>query len=520
MLLLSRRAASALSLGALFVLASCNGGGGGGSVPTTQTRGGVSSMLSAHGVAPDVQPTRCPTADYTCIQHVVIIIQENRSFNNLFMGYPGAETRGYGMAGSVRVPLQPRIFQSQIGDISHCFEDAMKAWDAGKMDGFDQEKAESFPVTNCPSIYRNGEPIGTSGLWNPYVYVPNGTPNYVNEAGPYWQMALQYVLADHYFPTDFGPSFTAHQYLVASTTDVARDLAIVDYPGTLNDEGGMTLASNQSWSCDSPSDLRTALLDAQRMILQGAGPFPCFTQYRTIADSLDARSVSWQFYTPTTNKVPGCPRCEPGDYIWSPFSAIDAIRNGPDWVNVISPQTKVLDVAAKGQLKGVTWVVPDGTYSDHAGPYITDEGPSWVAAIVNAIGSGPQWYSTAIIVLWDDWGGMYDPVPPPQMDFRGLGIRTPLIIISPYAKRGKVSKTLFEPGSVLKFVETVFHLPPIGGSCPAPAANGYGYTDCRANVLDGFDFHQMPRAFTPIKAKYPPSTFTNSSAAPVAPDTE
>jgi phospholipase C len=248
--------------------------------------------------------------------------------------------------------------------------------------------------------------------------------------------------------------------------------------------------------------------------MAAAGPFPCFTQYRTIANSLDARGVPWRFYTPTTGNF------AKGDYIWSPFSAIDAVRNGPDWSNVISPQTDVLAAAQNGKLQGVTWVVPDGTYSDHAGPYVTDEGPSWVSAIVNAVGKGPQWNSTAIVVLWDDWGGLYDPIPPPQMDFRGLGIRTPLMVISPYAEHGKVDKTLYEPGSILKFIETVFNLPPIGGHCPAAPANGFGYTDCRANVLGGFDFRQMPRAFTPIKTKYPPSTFTQSTAAAVPPDTE
>lgn len=218
---------------------------------------------------------------------------------------------------------------------------------------------------------------------------------------------------------------------------------------------------------------------------------------------------------------PACPNCKKGDYIWSPFSSIKAVRRNPErWANVISPQTKVLDAAKKGELKAVTWVVPDGKYSDHPGPYVTNAGPSWVTAVVNAVGKGPQWSSTAIIVVWDDWGGYYDPLSPPQMDFRGLGIRTPLIIISPYAQHHRVSKTLYEPGSMLKFIETVFKLPPIGGSCPNPTKKGSGYTDCRANVLDGFDFGQTPRAFTPFKSTYPPSFFTNSKPSDIPPDTE
>jgi|SRR5579884_539972 len=502
-------AGSVLALGTL--LASCRGGAG----PSQVLPGNGQEIGTSSSEAANVRPTPCAAANYTCIQHVVIIIQENRSFNNLFMNYPGATTRTTGMAGSRVIPLRPRTFESQIGDISHCWQDAMNAWHFGRMDGFDKELAESFPVANCPSLANRGRPIGTSGIWNPYVYVPNDAPNYVNEAGPYWQMARQGVLADHYFPTDFGPSFTAHQYLVAGTTDIARDLAIVNYPGILNRRGGVSLASATSWSCDSPQTLRTSILDAQRMVSPATGPFPCFTQYRTIADSLDARGVSWQFYTPTTGNFPA------GDYIWSPFSSIRSIRFGPDWANVITPQTSVLKAAQTGKLKAITWVVPDGTYSDHAGPYITDEGPSWVSAVVNAVGTSKQWSSSAIIVVWDDWGGMYDGERPPQMDFRGLGIRTPLVIISPYAQRGTVSKTLYEPGSILKFVETVFQLPPIGGSCPAIPANGFGYTDCRANNLDGFNFRQMPRAFIPIKAKYPPSFFTKMKASSaVPPDNE
>lgn len=476
------------------------------------------SNAMPHGTpVPHAGPTRCPAANYTCIQHVVIIIQENRSFNNLFMGYPGAATQRFGMAGLQRVALKPLKLEYSLGDISHCWQDAMNAWNGGKMNGFENERVETFPIANCPSLAKL---VGTSGIHSPYVFVPHDAPNYVDEAGPYWQMARQYVLADHYFPTDFGPSFTAHQYLVSGTTDIKHNLAIVNYPGWFHN-GVVNLSAGTSWSCDSrPAISRTSTLDARRTVHPVAGPTPCFTQYRTIADSLDAGNVAWRFYTYSTGSGPACPDCQKGDYIWSPFSAIDAVRHGPDWANVISPQTDVLAAAKNGQLKGVTWVVPDGKYSDHSGPYVTDKGPSWVSAIVNAVGTGPQWYSTAVIVLWDDWGGLYDPIPPPQMDFRGLGIRTPLIIISPYAVKGKVSRTVYEPGSILKFIETVFKLPPIAGRCPAPPANGFGYTDCRANVLRGFNFGQTPRAFTTIKAKYKASVFTKDKSSGVPPDNE
>jgi hypothetical protein len=315
---------------ACFTVAGCSG------AVTLVPRNGQAS-------APNAQATRCPAANYTCIKHVVIIIQENRSFNNLFMGYPGALTRATGYAGSLVVPLRPRALEQSVADISHCFDSAMASWDNGKMDGFALEYPEKWPLTNCPSLARPA--VGTQGLDSPYVYVPNDAPNYVDEAGPYWQMAMQYVLADHYFPTDFGPSFTAHQYLVAGTTDVAPNLSIVNYPGVLNASGGVDVTSSSSWSCDSPPFARTSLLDAQRTVLSGAGPFPCFTQYRTIADSLDARGVSWQYYTPTTSNFPN------GDNIWSPFSAIRAVRFGPDWSNIVTPQTKSSTSSPRVNLK-------------------------------------------------------------------------------------------------------------------------------------------------------------------------
>ena len=132
-----------------------------------------------------------------------------------------------------------------------------------------------------------------------------------------------------------------------------------------------------------------------------------------------------------------------------------------------------------------------------------DRGPSWVGAIVNAIGESQYWNYTAIVVVWDDWGGWYDNAPPPQLDFRGLGIRIPCLIVSPYAKQGYVSHTQYEFGSILKFIEQVYSLPPLG-------ATSDGYADVRANsIIDSFDFHSPPRAFTHIPTKYHIKDFLN-----------
>jgi phospholipase C len=311
-------------------------------------------------------------------------------------------------------------------------------------------------------------------------------------------MAREFVLADHMFPMEFGPSFTSHLTLIAANTLVRPALAEVDAPNGL------------PWGCDAPPHTRSLTLTANR-IVRFNGPFPCFRDFPTIADRLDAANVSWKYYAPSLDKI--------GGEVWSEFDSVHAVRYGPDWKNVVSPQTRILRDVAGGALADVSWVVPDWQDSDHTGSG-GDGGPSWVASIVNAIGESRYWNSTAIVVLWDDWGGWYDDVPPPHRDFRGLGIRVPCIVISPYAriapgaKAGYVSHTQYEFGSVLKFVEDVFGLPPIG---PASA----GFTDTRAASLsDVFDFTQAPRAFVPVPARYPASRFLDERPSFAPPDND
>ncbi|MGB8625967.1 MAG: alkaline phosphatase family protein, partial [Candidatus Cybelea sp.] len=171
---------------------------------------------------------------------------------------------------------------------------------------------------------------------------------------------------------------------------------------------------------------------------------------------------------------------------------------------IIAPQTKILHDPGNGDLASVSFVTPSLTDSDHPpinGEKGSDRGPSWVASVVNAIGESSYWNSSAIIVVWDDWGGWYDNSKPPQLDYRGLGFRVPCLIISPYAKIGYVDHTQYEFASILKFIEEVYGTGSIG-----PASQGY--TDQRATSLDAaFDFNQAPRPFNAIPSKYPASHF-------------
>lgn len=429
------------------------------------------------------------------IQHVVVIVQENRSFDNFFAGFPGADAPTFGCAAgdanARRSNARPALREASSGcpsgdrvvplrqisfndpNLRHTWSSSMTDWDNGRMDGF-----------------------YSYGLRQPdeaYAYVDRTL------IAPYWTIAQQWVLADAMFPTEFGGSFTAHLTLVAGTDDIKQhpSRAEVDFPDGKYDD------------CDSPPGTTSSFLTSDRIVHPSKGPFPCFDQFNTIAQVLDGAGVSWKYYA-VARKDAG---------MWSPFEAIDYVRHGPDWKkNIIAPQTKVLTDAGDGRLAAVNWVMPSKADSDHPEAH-SDRGPSWVASVVNAVGESSYWPNTAIIVLWDDWGGWYDDAPPPQLDYRGLGIRVPCLIISPYAKKGGgsggfVTHTQYEYGSILKFIEETFNLPYIGSMAD-------GYTDRRANSLsDSFDFTQSPRPFVPITAKYPRSRFVNEPPSDEPVDTE
>jgi phospholipase C len=446
---------------------------------TSCSPGSAGGTAAANPGALALPAAGSPVGKY--IRHLVIIVQENRTFDNVFYGFPGEDSPPYGNmrtssapnARVVRVPLRPAAFGKQ--DECHGFTCAILDWDHGRMDGF------GLPLLNP------GEPAGS----RPYTYLPHA------QVAPYWAMAKQYVLADRMFSTQFDASFVAHLDLIAGTASISPTTSEVRVP------------TASPWGCGAPPGTTTFMLRRGRVV-SSDGPFPCFTQFATLADTLDEAGLSWKYYAPSMN--------EPG-YLWSIFQAIKRVYEGPDWrKNVISPQTRVVRDAAAGDLASVSWVIPDSQDSDHAG-ITSDRGPSWVASVVNAIGAGPDWNSTAIVVVWDDWGGWYDHVPPPQLDFRGLGIRVPCIIISPYARKGYISHTVYEFGSVLHFAEQAFNLPSLGPNQLGGGPNDLGYTDARgASLADSFDFTQKPRRFQRIPVPHPMSEYLNEWPSGVPPD--
>ena len=439
-----------LAAGIAACFAAACGGAGGGST--------FADPLRSPDPGPTLSPQPLPSASFDPslkIQHVVVIIQENRSFDNMFNGFPGADTAQSGkMSDGQTVALTP--IQLATGyDLRHRHFTWWASYDNGQMDGFDVDRAPSNPATEA------------------YQYVDR------SDVAPYWQLASKYTLADRMFQSNASGSYPAHLYLVA-----AQSALVIGNPTEL------------PWGCDSPSGSRVSLVAPDGG--EQPGPYPCFL-FPTLADQMDAKDMTWRFYSPAVASSGG---------IWSAYDSFSRIREGSDWErNVISPETKVLTDIASGQLAQVTWIVPSGANSDHPGAH-SNTGPQWVSSIVDAIGASPFWNSTAIFITWDDWGGWYDHVAPPQLDTMGLGFRVPLLVISPYARHGYVSHVQHEFGSILRFTEKNFTIPSLGKS------------DARADDLsDCFDFTQTPAPLAHIATRLGPAYFIAHAHDPeTAPD--
>jgi phospholipase C len=441
----------------LILLAGCRGG-------------------SAASAALPFAPQAREVALSSKIKHVIVVVQENRSLNNLFAGFPGARTVSYGFdSNDKKVPLKPVGLEAKW-DISHngitvitaCNGVGSIAGTDCRMNGFDKEQMLLCGRVGEPKCPKDGA----------YAYVPH------SEIEPYFDMAKNYVLADEMYSSDFdASSFVSHQYIIAGQAE-----ASVDYP----DVKGL-------WGCPGGPVDKIGTIDMNRHFPAGYETV-CWDD-TTLGDELDAAGVPWAYYAGGIGKSGG---------IWSAYQAVKHIYNGADWAkDVISPQTKFFDDIKHGKLRAVSWVTPTYPNSDHSGSG-SKTGPSWVAAVVNAIGKSQYWSSSAIFVFWDDYGGWYDSAPPPYVDYDGLGFRLPLVIVSPYAKLGHISHVYYEHGSILKFIEDTFglaRLAPSDKRATSPAS------DC-------FDFTAPGRAFVPIKAPYDENYFRRQPDDYRAPDTE
>jgi len=438
------------------------------------------------------------------IQHVVVIVQENRSVDNLFqdpMLYNPPRSADIVQSGTnsqnKTIPLQ-QMDLAAVFDPDHSHTAFNSMCQLSATTGQCQMNGADLIRVTCPA-----------GILNcVFSYVDP------SEVQPYFTMAETYTFADHMFQTNQGPSMPAHQFLISGTSapSTGSDLFASENPDT---KGGFPDAG-----CDAPAGSTVKLIDPTGSESSNAPIFPCF-EHQTLTDLLEQNGNTWRYYTPSGYAGGSAPA------LWIGPEAIQHICGtlqngvcaGPDWnAHVVLNQTQILTDITNHQLQDVSWVIPSGQASDHPGS--TDgSGPSWVASVVNAIGNSSYWANTAIFVVWDDWGGLYDHVPPPQV-LQGAncaqwgcgyvyGFRVPLIVISPYAKAQYISKTQHDFGSILKFIEGTFSLPSLG------------YADAAAdNFADCFDFNQSPLPFQTIPAALKAEYFLNDKTPPTAPDND
>jgi phospholipase C len=473
--MMSVRTGALITIGLTAVISGCAG-------TSPSIYGAPQSLVQANtAVQPARRRARSP------IKHVVIMIQENRTFNDFFATFPGADGSTTGvMAQSpgCGVPARATVSLTESNlvtphDMNHQYPAYKIARNGGQMDGFDKVR------------FVNGQPECAF----PYQYT---NPAQIQ---PYWELARQYVLAEHMFTTQGSSSFTAHQDLIAGATIVAQNKAMVDLPTC----SGLKCV----WGCDAPKSppTRTSLITQNDQYLLDQGPFPCSNRFKsaypTLRDLLDAKSISWKYYVPPMNTNFG--------KLMSAFDVVAAVRYGPEWTtNVVTPQTQIFNDISNHSLPAVSWVIPDEPDSDHPGEKV-DNGPEWVASVVNAIGGSRYWKSTAIIIVWDDWGGLFDNLVPPVKGYGygGLGFRVPAIIVSPYAKAGYISPTQYEFASILKYIEKNWKLGSLGTS------------DVRANsLIDSFNYLQTPIPFTAIPSSLSKSYFIHRKPSYLPVDTD
>jgi phospholipase C len=447
----------------------------------------------------------CAHGQQRKFKHVVIIVQENRSVDNLFGSNPtfepGVDIAATGLNSAGQQLALSAVPLAGCYDLDHSHKAFVAMYDSGKMDGADKIKVNAAPTCTVPS--------------NPqFKYVDNSK----GVLNPYFQLATQYGFANRMFQTNQGPSFPAHQFLLSGTSAPSTFSPLFAAENPPNDNSAGCLATPAT---------RVALINPQGA--ETTSMYPCF-EHPTMTDLLDSATpaISWRYYAPTPSSIWTAPNAI--NHMCVPQTVNGQLQcTGSDWTNhVVIPQTQVLTDIQNCQLPAVSWIIPDGTASDHA-QMNKGLGPSWVASIVNAVGTANKcdlhgyWQDTAIVITWDDWGGWYDHVPPYRIGQPGgwgtgyvYGFRVPLIVVSAYTPAGFVSNDIHDFGSILNFLETNFGT---NGTPLGPIGPG-NYADVYAADLVSFFTLTTPRPFTKIAAAKSARTFLKWKKPPVDPDND
>lgn len=449
--------------------------------------------LLAGGSVPQHQAAAA-TGDIHKIKHVVIIMQENRSYDEYFGTYPGGDGLPRNPNGGFAVcapdPSLSRCVQPyhSVADLNgggpHGADAAVADIDGGKMDGFIAQAARGRG--RCSGRFDPrcgaGDQPDVMG-YHDAREIPN-----------YWQYAQNFVLQDHMFEPNASWSLPEHLFMVSGWS--AR------------------CGSHDPMSCvnELQNPQRIGGGGARRRFahaLPPAGGDPIYA-WTDLTYLLHHSQVSWAYYL-AEGTQPDCtndddmfcaplPQNRKVPEIWNPLPWFDTVRNDGELGNIKDISNFFSD-AKRGTLPAVSWVVPSGAVSDHP-PALVSASQAYVTSVINAVMASPDWSSTAIFLSWDDWGGFYDHVSPPQVDENGYGLRVPGLLISPYAKRGYVDHQVLSFDAYLKFIEDDF----LNASRIDPNTDGRPdrRPDVRenaaqlGNLLSEFDFNQTPRPPVPL----------------------
>jgi phospholipase C len=420
------------------------------------------SITRSDAAQPTTEPPPAPASwaaigNDNPIEHVVFIVKENRSFNQYFATYPGAVGRTRGSTircspdrcvpgPSVRLTRSPDVLPH---DLVHCFLCGVVAVDGGRMDGFNR-------MNGLRPLNDHDDPAKLGRDLLGYTHMTRA------DIPSYWAYADRFVLADHFFTSMYGPTFPEHLFTVAASSNLIVGNKIEKAaPGGYCDDGGeYALRFHDGLTAHQVDRLMfmeenitkdPAYIDRIRSMWRRYRL--CFDM-RILPDLLERSDVSWKYYA-TANA-------------WNnALQAIRHVRFGPMWKRVQPPANFLRDLR-EGTLPQVSWIVPPSVYDEHPGMgKSTCAGENWTVQQINALMRSEYWRTTVAVVVWDDFGGFYDPVPPPHADIMGFGPRTPALIISPYARGGgnrlggSIDHTTYEFSSVLHFIELLHGLHPM-----------------------------------------------------------
>jgi phospholipase C len=418
------------------------------------------------------------------IQHVIVIMQENRSFDSYFGTYPGAA--GLPMNGgtpAVCVPdpqssacVRPYADHADVnGGGPHGQSNAVADINGGKMDGFVAQARSARRGCldpNNPACTNSASPDVMG------YHTGSDIPNY-------WAYAQNFVLQDHMFEPNASWSLPEHLFMVSEWS------------------ANCTQHDNPS-SCANALERPGLPPDFARGRGQGTRPDPIYA-WTDLTYLLHKHSIGWGYYV-VPGEEPDCQNdaalsCAPVGQnsrtpgIWNPLPYFDTVRNDGQLSN-IEPVSGFYAAAQSGSLPAVSWVVPSGEVSEHP-PSRISYGQSFVTSLVNAVMRSPDWASSAILVSWDDWGGFYDHVRPPAVDVNGYGLRVPGLLISPYARRGAIDHQVLSFDAYDKLIEDVFlsgqRIDPRSDGRPDPRADVRENQAVLGNLAAEFDFTQPPR---------------------------